>query len=250
MMRTKRIDLGRRRAAGLWAALFAAATLLGCAGTGGGLSLDDLLGGSGGALDEGTVAAGLKEALRVGTDRTVDRTGRMDGFFGNEIIRIVMPDELRTAASALRTVGMDRQVDEFELAMNRAAERAAGEAASVFVGAITSMTLDDAFAILNGGETAATDYFHAKTSDELRARFRPIVEQKMGEVGLYNSYNTLMDKYTSLPFVEKPVVDLDGYITERALGGLFTVLADEEKRIRDDPAARTTALLRKVFSSG
>lgn len=237
-----------KRVATISVCLMAAALISGCTGSAGNFSLDDLLGDLGGDLDEKTVAAGLKEALRVGTERTVDRTGKVDGFFGNQILRIVMPDELKTAASALRTVGMNEQVDQFELAMNRAAERAAGEAATVFIDAVSAMTVMDAFSILQGDETAATDYFYGKTSDELRGRFGPIVQEKMGEVGLYNSYNSLMDKYTSLPFVEKPVIDLDSYVTEKALSGLFTVLADEEKKIRHDPAARTTALLRKVFA--
>ncbi len=229
------------------ATAFTLAALAGCAG-GGGFSVGDLLGGASGVLDEETVAAGLKEALRVGTDRTVESTGRPEGFSGNPLIRIALPDELESAAGALRTIGLGGQVDRFELAMNRSAEKAAGEAADVFVGAITKMTLSDAMGILNGDDTAATDYFKTATSDELRSRFRPIVEEKMTEVGLYNDYNVLMDKYTSLPFFTKPVIDLDGYITEKSLAGLFTVLAGEEKKIRDEPAARTTTLLKKVFA--
>ncbi|MFH1680419.1 MAG: DUF4197 domain-containing protein [Candidatus Eisenbacteria bacterium] len=228
-------------------AVSALVSVAGCAGVGGSYPLGDILGGSGGALDEPTVAAGLKEALRVGTERTVASTGKVDGFFANQLIRIVMPEELESAAAALRTIGMRKQVDEFELAMNRAAEKSAGEAADVFWGAIKKMTIAEAFDILGGEETAATDYFRAHTSDELRRRFGPIVTDKMGEVGLYNAYNGLMDRYTALPLVEKPVFDLDEYITERALSGMFTVLASEEKRIREDPAARTTELLRKVF---
>jgi hypothetical protein len=211
-------------------------------------SLGGLLGGGEDEpLNESTVAAGLKEALRIGTERSVAVTSKVDGFWGNALIRIVMPDEFEDAAKTLRTVGFGAQVDEFELAMNRTAELAAAEARSIFWDTITEMTIADAFGILNGGETAATDYFRARTSDRLRARFEPIVHSKMSEVGLYRIYNDLVDQYSKLPFVSKPAFDLDEYITENALNGLFTVLAQEEALIREDPAARTTDLLRRVF---
>ena len=210
-------------------------------------TLGGILGGGGGPLDEGTVAAGLKEALRVGTDRTVSATSALNGFLGNELIRIAMPEQLESMAGALRTIGLGGQVDEMETAMNRAAELAAGEATDVFVSAITKMTIADAFGILNGGDRAATDYFQEKTTEELSARFRPIVSEKMDEVGLARLYGDLSEQYNALPFVTTPAVDLTDYVTERALGGLFTVLAQEEKKIRDDPAKRTTALLQRVF---
>ena len=221
-------------------------TLAACAGLDS-KTLGGLIQGDGGPLDEETVAAGLKEALRVGTERTVGVTSRTDGFFGNALIRIVMPEQLQSMAKTLRTVGFGGQVDEFEVAMNRAAERAAGEATGIFWQAITRMSLSDAFGILNGGETAATDYFHVRTADPLRQKFRPIVTEKMTEVGLYRIYEDIAEQYNSLPLGSKPLIDLEEYVTERALGGLFTVLGQEEKRIREDPAARTTALLRKVF---
>ncbi|MBN1826655.1 MAG: DUF4197 domain-containing protein [Candidatus Eisenbacteria bacterium] len=210
-------------------------------------TLGGLLGGGGGPLDESTVAAGLKEALRVGTDRTVSVTSALNGFLGNELIRIAMPEQLESMAGTLRTVGLGGQVDEMETAMNRAAELAAGEATDVFVSAITQMTIADAFGILNGGDRAATDYFQEKTTEELSGRFRPIVSEKMEEVGLARIYGDLSTRYNALPFVTTPAVDLTDYVTERALGGLFTVLAQEEGKIREDPAARTTALLKRVF---
>jgi len=126
-------------------------------------------------------------------------------------------------------------------------ESAAGEATAVFWDAIKQMTISDASAIPGGNDTAATDYFRDRTSDRLRTRFRPIVEDKMTEVGIYRIYDDLMGKYDALPLVSKPTFDLDGYITENALNGLFTVLGQEEKRIREDPVARTTDLLRRVF---
>ncbi len=208
------------------------------------------LGGTGvssGPLDESTVVAGLKEALRVGTERTVASTSRPDGYLGNSLIRIPLPENLDRMSSALRAIGFASQVDALEVAMNRAAEQAAGEAKTVFWDSVRAMSIADAFAILNGGETAATDYFRAETSAPLLARFQPIVREKMGAVGLYNLYNDLAGRYAQLPFVTQPALDLDEYVSSRALDGLFTVLASEETKIRQDPAARTTALLRRVF---
>ncbi|MFH1279436.1 MAG: DUF4197 domain-containing protein [Candidatus Eisenbacteria bacterium] len=234
--------MNRRLFTGIVAALFLVA---GC--TGSDLNIGDMLGGSGGPLDEPTVAAGLKEALRVGTERTVSSTSVVDGYLGNALIRIALPEQFETAAGALRTIGLGGKVDELEIAMNRAAEKAAGEAKGVFWDAIVQMTLTDAFGILNGGDAAATEYFRGRTSEELRARFRPIVETKMNEVGLYRAYESALSAYTAIPFTSKPEVDLEEHVTNKALDGLFHVLADEEKRIRQDPAARTTDLLRKVF---
>lgn len=211
-------------------------------------SLDAFIrGGEDAPLDERTVASGLREALRVGTERSVDKTSRLDGYLGNALIRIVIPEQFEGAANTLRDIGFGKKVDEFEVGMNRAAERAAGEATQVFWNAIKGITLQDAFGILNGGETAATEYFRTRTEQTLRGRFKPIVQAKMSEVGLYTTYNELTDYYNKLPFVTKPALDLDEYITQHALDGLFTVLGQEERRIREDPLARTTDLLRRVF---
>ncbi|MFO7610771.1 MAG: DUF4197 domain-containing protein, partial [Candidatus Krumholzibacteriia bacterium] len=136
------------------------------------------IGAGGGPLDEGTVVAGLKEALKVGSERTTARTSAVDGFLGNDLIRIPLPRQLESAASTLRSVGLGSYVTELETAMNRAAEAAAGEAGAVFRDAIVAMTIADAFTILEGHETAATDYFRARTEDRLRSRFRPIVAAK------------------------------------------------------------------------
>ena len=212
------------------------------------LGSDGSGGGRGGRLDEPTVIAGVKEALRVGTQNTVLSTSRIDGFLGNQLIRIALPEQLQSAASTLRQVGLGGQVDELEIGMNRAAERAAGEARDVFWSAITGMTVADAFGILRGGPTAATDYFRDRTEATLRSRFQPIVQQKIQEVGLGRAYGRVSTTYNSLrPAGAPPLVDLDDYVTDRALAGLFTVLGTEEQRIREDPAARTTELLRKVF---
>ncbi len=234
------------------ALLLIGCTWMGCAGIDPGV-LDALLQGAqpgGAALDEATVARGLREALRVGTERTVSSTSRAGGFLLNELIRIRAPEELEPMLRGLRAVGFGRQVDELETAMNRAAERASAEATDVFVGAITRMTIRDALGILRGGDTAATDYFRDQTSDALVARFGPIVDEKMREVGLYRIYQELSAAYAALPLARKPSLDLRAHVTDRAVAGLFTVLAQEEARIRQDPAARTTELLRKVFASG
>ncbi len=238
------------RAISLLAATAALFVLVGCAAMKDG-SLGTVLSGgqAGSSPDEGTIAAGLKEALRVGTERTVDHTSRLDGFLANELIRIAMPEELESMAGLLRTVGLGGQVDEMEVAMNRAAEKASGEAIDVFVGAIREMTIGDVYAVWKGPDDAATEYFRGKTSDALRFRFRPIVTEKMEEVGLVRVYNSLTDRYAELPLTTRPALDLEDYVTEKTLGGLFTVLASEEKRIREDPTARTTDLLRTVFGA-
>ncbi|HSG28234.1 MAG TPA: DUF4197 domain-containing protein, partial [Candidatus Krumholzibacterium sp.] len=201
-----------------------------------------------GPLDEKTVIAGLKEALQVGTDNTVLSTSALDGYLGNELIRIAMPEQLSSVASTMRQAGFGGQVDELETGMNRAAELAAGEAREIFWDAITGMSIADAFGILRGHSTAATDYFRERTESTLRARFHPVIERKMEEVGLSRLYGQISNTYNGLPVPGKTdLIDLDEYVTGRALDGLFKVLAREEEKIRQDPMARTTALLRRVF---
>jgi hypothetical protein len=234
--------------------LFLVFPVVGCVEMSGGELADNVfrtLSTSGAAtagLDESTVAAGLKEALQVGSERAVSATSQTNGFLSNDLIRIAMPDELSMMAKTLRSIGFGGQVDAFEVGMNRAAERASAEAKPVLVDAVSQMTLTDAMGILQGGDTAATDYFRGKTSDTLRAKFTPIIKEKMGQVGLYNQYNQLMSSYTALPLVSKPTFDLDTYVADQGLDGLFTVLAQEEQSIRSNPAARTTELLKKVFA--
>jgi hypothetical protein len=162
----------------------------------------------------------------------------------------VLPDSLETMAKGLRAIGMGSQVDELEVAMNRAAEKAAGQAKDVFWQGIRQMSFADAQAILQGGDTAATEYFDRTTRPTLRARYEPIVARTMDQVGLVRTYDDLVGRYTALPFTKKPAFDLRSYVTDKALDGLFTVLGEEERKIRTDPAARTTKLLREVFGSG
>lgn len=225
--------------------------LSGCAELGGAGGLQEVLRSASalgvGPLDDDTIVAGLREALEVGTRNTVDSTSSLNGFLANELIRIALPDQLEGMGNALRTIGFGAQVDELEVAMNRTAERAAGEATSVFVDGIRQMTFADARQILQGNETAATDYFRRTTSDTLRRRFSPIVHQKMQEVGVVRTYDGLLKTYEAIPLVSKPDMDLYRYVTDEALDGLFTVLAQEEQKIRTDPAARITPLLQRVF---
>ena len=189
---------------------------------------------------------GLKEALRVGTDNAVRSTGRVDGFFRNAAIKILRPKQLRTVERGLRAVGQGAIVDEFVLGMNRAAEKAAPFARDIFVDAIMEMTFDDARRIFSGGDTAATDYFRAKTEERLARAFRPIVEDAMDDVGVTRQYKELVGTYGAF-LGGGEAVDIDGYVVARALDGIFHVLGEEERKIRRDPAARVTAFLREVF---
>ena len=227
--------------------LTALLALGGCAGMEN-LDLGNMLGGNA-PLDEATVAKGLKEALAVGTERAADRVGGVDGYLGNTLLRIALPEDLQEVAGTLRSVGLGAKVDELEVAMNRAAEQAAGEAVAVFGNAVSGMTVADAWGILRGEDTAATDYFRARTGLALEQRYRPIIENKLRTVGGYQDYETLAARLEALPFVEAPDLDLVGYVTGHALDGLFRELATEERKIREDPLARTTQLLQKVFGA-
>ncbi|GAB4488621.1 MAG: DUF4197 domain-containing protein [Thermodesulfovibrionales bacterium] len=200
-----------------------------------------------GGLDTDTIVSGLKEALSIGTENAVTSVSRVDGYFGNQLIRILMPEKIRKAADTLSKLGFQREVDEFVLSMNRAAEKAAPQATSYFVDAIKQMSFEDARKILSGGDTAATEYFRQKTSAQLYDAFRPVVSSAMNEVGVTRSYKQMMAKYEALPFVDKQSLDLDHYVTNESLDGLFAMIGQEEKKIRTDPAARVTDLLKNVF---
>lgn len=204
--------------------------------------------GQQGGLTDVKIGSGLKEALKIGTENAVNLTGRADGYFRNRAIKILMPEKLQTLEKGLRLVGYGPQVDEFVLSMNRAAERAAPAAQRIFWDAIGKMTFDDARKILDGGDTAATDYFKAKTSDELAAAFRPVVDQTMNEVGVTRQYKGLVGRYEAIPLVKSVTFDVDEYVVTKALDGLFHVLGEEERKIRADPAARVTDLLQEVFA--
>lgn len=219
--------------------------------------LDDLLKGAGklpqagtsvGSGDERKDGQGIKEALAVGTERAVKDLSRVDGYFGNEAVKILMPDKIRKVADVARMAGFQKQVDEFILSMNRAAEAAAPLAARFFGDAIRAMTLEDVRGILTGGDTAATDFFRRKTQDKLYAAFKPVVSKKVAEVGATKAYKDLMGRYESVPMMGgRQSLDLDDYVTNKSLDGLFMMVGEEEKKIRTNPAARTTDLLKTVF---
>ncbi|MDA8104347.1 MAG: DUF4197 domain-containing protein [Nitrospiraceae bacterium] len=200
-----------------------------------------------GGPDESTTASGLKEALSIGTENAVNNVSRVDGYFGNQAIKILMPDSIQKVAYVLGKAGYQKQVDDFVLSMNRAAEKAAPKAASFFVDAIKEMTFEDARKILAGGDTAATEYFKQKTHDKLYDAFKPVISSSMDEVGATRSYKEMMGKYESIPFMDKQSLDLDHYVTNKSLDGLFYMVGQEEKKIRTDPAARGTDLLKTVF---
>ena len=194
-----------------------------------------------------TPSDGLREALRVGTDRAVDSVGRLDGYLDNPEIKIPVPEKLDAVAQALRIIGAGQIVDEFTISMNRAAEAAAPMAKQVFLDAVRRMTFEDAMTILRGNNHEATDYFRASAGPELERLFRPIVADKLESVGATRSFNDLMRKVDDLPLVSSPAIDLTDYVTSEAMDGLFLMLAREEERIRTDPVARTTELLKKYF---
>ncbi len=205
------------------------------------------IGGQGSGLSDAKIGSGLKEALHIGTENAVNLTGKTDGYFLNQAIKILMPEKLRTFEKGLRAVGYGPKVDEFVLSMNRAAEKAAPFAKQIFWDAIGEMTFEDVRKILSGNDTAATDYFKGKTTDKLTAVFKPIVDKSMNEVGVTRQYNELVGRYESIPFVKKESFDLDHYVVTKALDGLFHMVGEEEKKIRKNPAARTTELLKEVF---
>lgn len=198
---------------------------------------------------QGDMVAGLKEALSVGAGNAVAAVGRADGYFGNEAIRILMPEKIQTVADTLGKLGYRKPVDDFILSMNRAAEQAAPQAKAHFIDAVREMSFDDAKSVFEGGDTAATEYLKGKTYDKIFSAFMPIVSNRLDAVGGTRYYKEMIAKFEAIPFMSAENLDLNRYVTSRALDGLFLMIAEEEKKIRTDPAARVTDLLRKVFAS-
>ena len=198
--------------------------------------------------DQGSsdISDGLKQALQVGTERGLQKLSAVDGFFANAVIKILMPEEAKKVEQKLRAIGLGNQVDNAVLAMNRAAEDAAKTAAPVFINAIKQMSIQDALGILRGGDFAATDYLKSKTTLELTNAFRPIIEESLKKVDATKYWNTIFNTYNKFSF-NKVNPDLSAYVTEKGLSGIFYQLGLEEQKIRKDPAARTTDLLKKVF---
>jgi Protein of unknown function (DUF4197) len=204
---------------------------------------------AGGKLDNRTATSGLKEALSQGAGKAVGLLGQPDGYLGNNEVRIPMPEKLKTVDRGLRTVGRGDLVEAFVTSMNRAAEAAVPVAKPVFLNAIKSMTIQDALSIVRGKDHQATDYLRETTGPRLSELFAPIVGEKLDAVGATRSFDALVKRYAALPLTGKPTFDLRGYVTGKALDGLFLMIAREEENIRTNPVARTTDLLRKVFGA-
>lgn len=193
------------------------------------------------------VAAGLKEALEKGISIGADNASKVNGFLGNPKIKIPFPPEVQKVESKLRQIGLGNQVDKFVETLNHGAEEAAKDAKPIFVAAIKSMTIQDAWNILKGEDNAATMYLQKTTSDELRAKFRPVIKNALDKTSATKYYADIINTYNKIPLLEDVNSDLESYATERALDGLFTLIAEQEAQIRVDPMARTTDLLKRVF---
>ena len=206
-----------------------------------------LQGKSGTGLSQDDIAAGLKQALNNGVQKGTAKLAAVDGFYSNAAVKVLMPPEAQKVEQKLRDLGMNKQVDDAILSMNRAAEDAAKTAAPIFVNAIKNMSIDDAFKILKGSDTAATGYLRANTNPAVTAAFRPVIDASLKKVDATKYWNTVFTSYNQLPFVKKVNTDLVAYVTEKALYGIFLQIAGEEQLIRKDPMARTTDILKKVF---
>lgn len=194
------------------------------------------------------ISSGLKQALQFGIDKEVTKLANENGFFKNELVRIGLPPELQKVDKTLRDVGLDALADEGLKVLNRAAEDAVSEAIPVFADAVTGITFADARNILMGSENAATMYLENKTTSELYSRFNPIISNSLDKVGATQVWKNIIDKYNTLPLTSKVNPDLPDYVTNEALDGVFLMIAKEEKDIRNSVAARTTALLKRVFA--
>lgn len=202
-------------------------------------------------LEDTKAASGIREALRVGVDKAIELTSKKDGYFSNERIKILMPERLRMTEGLLRKIGAGPKIDEFILAMNRSAEAAAPHARDIFIDAIMKMSIQDAEALLKGGDTAATDYFRKATSSRLTQLYRPIVEKAMSKNAVAQQYHFVAGRYQAMPMASKmPLPSIEDYTVQKALDGLFVVLGQQEKEIRQNPQARATALLQEVFGGG
>jgi len=201
------------------------------------------------ALSVDSIAAGLKDALRVGSATVVKQLGKPDGFNADPAIHIPLPENFKAVKNALDKIGMSSMLDDLELQLNRAAEVATPKAKALFLQSIKEMTLDDAMGIYKGSDDAATKYFQSKMSKPLAETMHPIVENSLSQVGAVQTYNNVIGKYRSLPFVPDVKADLTNYVTEGGMNGIFHYLAREEAAIRQNPAKRTTDLLKRVFGA-
>jgi hypothetical protein len=207
-------------------------------------------GGSGTSLTNDEIVAGLKDALSVGAQNSANKLSSVDGFFANAAIKVLMPPEAQKVEKTLRAAGMGKLVDNAILSMNRAAEDASKSAAPIFVNAIKSMSIQDALGILKGSDTAATGYLRGKTVAALTSAFRPVIDTALQKTSATSYWKTVFDAYNKLPTTFNKInPDLAGYVTDKSLSGMFFQVAQEEQKIRKDPAARVTDILKKVFGS-
>jgi hypothetical protein len=204
-----------------------------------------------GALSQDEIIKGLRAALVQGVEQAVSRLGTADGFLSDKAVKIPMPDELHRVEKTLRKLGQDKYADEFVTTLNRAAEQAVPQAAGVLADSVKQMTVSDAKNILSGTNNAATEYFRRTSSTNLYAKLLPIVQEATAKTGLTGTYKKMVDKVPPVfgSFLGADATDLDGYVTRRTLDGLFVKIADEEKRIRENPLARTSEVLQKVFGA-
>ncbi len=200
------------------------------------------------ALTTAEVGQGLKEALINGISKGADRVSQADGYFKNPEIKIPFPPDVKKVEDKLRQIGLGNDVDRFIMTLNRGAEEAAKEAKPIFVESIKQMTIEDAWSILKGEDNAATNYLQRTTSTQLKAKFKPVIQTALDKVGAARYYTDLVNTYNKIPFIEKVNPDLNEYATDLAMKGLFMQIAKEEKNIRQDPLARTTDLLKRVFA--
>lgn len=198
-------------------------------------------------LTTAEVAEGLKEALINGISSGSDQASKVDGYFKNPQIKIPFPPDVKRVEDRLRQIGLGGEVDKFIMTLNRGAEDAAKEAKPIFIAAIKQMTIQDAWGILKGEENAATEYLRRTTSSQLYEKFKPVIANSLNKVSAIKYYSDLVNTYNKIPMVEKVNPDLNDYATNKAMDGLFLLIAQEEKKIRQDPVARTSDLLKKVF---
>ncbi len=201
------------------------------------------------ALTTGDVAEGLKEALVKGISTGSDLVSQTDGYFKSPEIKIPFPPDVKKVEDKLRQIGLGNEVDRFVLTLNRGAEDAAKEAKPIFINAIRQMTIEDAWGILKGQPDAATQYLKRTTSAQLKEKFKPVIQSSLNKVSATKYYGDIINNYNRIPLVQKVNPDLNEYATDMAMQGLFTMIAKEEKNIRQDPVARTTELLKRVFGS-
>ncbi|QRM89617.1 DUF4197 family protein [Lacinutrix sp. WUR7] len=201
-----------------------------------------------GSLSESEIGSGLREALELGIDKQVTKLTQTDGFYKNDLVKIVLPEELQKVDKALRDIGLSSLADEGLKVLNRAAEDAVSEATPIFVNAVKEITFTDAKNILLGNNDAATQYLTSKTQTALYAKFNPVIKASFDKVGADQIWANLINKYNTIPFTSNVNPDLTDYVTEEALKGVYTMIAVEEKEIRSKSSSRTTDLLRKVFA--